>query len=202
MHEPLSNPFLREKNPFLGWGEGCDAWNGIWFSSFYFALAKMTYDIQTSKAPSLHKFPDILAAVEWAVTNSLFWGFLVALSAQLGEAKAENIQTADPAFIRDSWVSCSLWSCSAHSSDVAKQALGVLFTWNMTVFTSGKLSELLLAAGKSGGKLHLLKGCARGLISCSQGLRAIFKIFNNREQQGSTTKSERVSHQPTDHWIK
>lgn len=105
---------------------GDDAWNGIWFSSFYFALAKMTYAIQTSKAPSLHKFPVILAIVEWAVTNSLFGGFLVALSAQLGEAKAENIQTADPAFIRDSWVSCGLWACSAHSSDVAKQALGGL----------------------------------------------------------------------------
>lgn len=105
---------------------GGDAWNGTWFSSFYFALAKMTYAIQTWKAPSLHKFPVILATVEWAVTNSLFGGFLVALSAQLGEAKAENIQTADPAFIRDSWVSCGLWACSAHSSDVAKQALGGL----------------------------------------------------------------------------
>lgn len=47
--------------------------------------------------------------------------------------------------------------------------LGVLFTWNMTVFARRRFAELLWVAELSGRKT--LKECTtRGLIRCSQGL--------------------------------
>lgn len=54
-----------------------------------------------------------------------------------------------------------------------------------------------------GGELHLLRGYAWGLIRCSQGLLAVFKIFNDREQQGSTPNQDEspASHRPLEKGI-
>lgn len=68
-----------------------------------------------------------------------------------GKSKGRHTLKADPACIRDSQVSYSLWSCSAHSSEVAKEALDL--TLNMAMIMSGKLAEPLQAAEKSKRKI-------------------------------------------------
>lgn len=100
------------------------------------------------------------------------WQFLPGISGSsfdtAGRREGRHPLTADPAFVRDSQVSCSLWSCSAHSSQTG---LGVLFTWYMTVFVSGTLPEPLQAAGKSESKTAFIKRMCYGYHQMLSGTR-------------------------------
>lgn len=63
--------------------------------------------------------------------------------------------------------------------------LSVLFTGKHLCLQVASLLSCCGWRSHQGGRQHLLRGCARELTGCSQGLGVLFQIFNNKDSSAA-----------------